>query len=202
MVDGGVAADVDAYFARIVFPFGMRQFAGGDGAVIHQVMFGGGFFHDLAGEAEGRGRGQHHAVAGKANSGSADDIVEDAGFGNQIVGAMAGPDVVVVGTAIEPEVPVRGGVAGVGVISDLVRAQDVAAIVNFAVAVQLVDGADHFLLDGANRGDIFFLVLGLLRARRVQVGRGAFFLRGILRASLLRVTILRVGLRVWRGLGG
>jgi hypothetical protein len=87
---------------------------------------------------------------------------------------VAGPDVVVIGPTVEHEVSGCRGLAGVTVVSDLVGAQDVGAVVNLGVAVQFVDGVNHLLLDGANRRQILGLRFRLFRAGRIRIGRVCF----------------------------
>ena len=86
-------------------PLGMRQFAGGDRAVIDEIMIGAGLLDDFPGEGKGSGRGEHHGLAAViAHSGGGGDVVEAPRLSGQVVGAVAGLEVVVIGTAVESEV--------------------------------------------------------------------------------------------------
>src|SRR5258707_2455098 len=146
-------------------PVGMRQFTGGDSAVINQIVVGTGLLHCFSGESERRGRGQDYSVAAKAKSCSGSNVVKTSSLGRQVIGSMAGLDVVVVRAAVEGKLAGGSGLAAVGVVSDFVSPQDVCPIVDFGVAVQLVDVAVFFLLQGANGGRIGVLGCGLAGAR-------------------------------------
>ena len=108
------------------------------------------------------------AAAVKAESGGGGDVVEASGLCRQIVGSVAGSEVVVVGTAVEREVSRGRGLAASGVVGKFVGAQDVGAVVNFRVAMQFVDIADFFLLVGADSRRVGVLGCGLFRARRAR----------------------------------
>ena len=73
---------------------------------------------------------------------------------------------VVVRAAVERDVAVGRGLAAVGVVGDLIGAQNVVAVVNLGVAVQLVDVAVFFLGDGADGG-----LVASLRWRPAGAGR-------------------------------
>ena len=77
---------------------------------------------------------------------------------------MACPDVVVVGTAVEREVPGGGGLATVGVVRNFVGAKNVGVVMDLGIAVQFVNVAVFFLFDGADRGLVLVLVCGLAGA--------------------------------------
>src|SRR5258708_3785847 len=119
----------------------MRQFAGGDGAVVDEVMAGAGLLDNFPGKGEGRRRGKDRPVSAEANAGAPGHVVESASFGGHVVGSVAGLDVVVIGTAVERDVTCGGGFSVVGIVGDFVGAEDVVAVVDFGVAVQLVDVA-------------------------------------------------------------
>ena len=167
VVDSRIAADIDDYFVSAELPFGMRKLAGGDRAVVNEVVVGAGFLDDFSAEGKGRGRGEHGAGSVKAQARCPDYIVEAPGLGGQVIGSVARLDVIVVGTAVESEMSGRGGLTAVGVVCDFIGAEDVGAVMNFGIAVQLVDVADLLLLDGAHGGGIVVLALGLLRTRRI-----------------------------------
>lgn len=86
---------------------------------------------------------------------------------------MTGFDVIVVGASIQPEVSGSRGLASVRVIGGLIRAQRVIEIINFHIAVQLVNGSDFFLLDSA---DGRFPSLRRLGFRSTRSFRKRFFL--------------------------
>ena len=54
-VNFGIAAHVDAYLESIELPFGMRQLARGNGAIVDEIVLGTGFVDNSARECERRG---------------------------------------------------------------------------------------------------------------------------------------------------
>ena len=78
------------------------------------------------------------------------DVVEAPGFSGHVVGSMAGPDVVVIRAAIESEMSSRRRLPRCRVVGHFIRAQDVGSVVNFGIAVELVNIAIFFLLIGAD----------------------------------------------------
>ena len=76
VVDAGIAADIHDHFVSLELPVGMRQFAGGNTAVVDDVVIGTGFLHDFAGEGERSSRGQDGAAALEAETGGCGDVVE------------------------------------------------------------------------------------------------------------------------------
>jgi len=165
-VDFGIAAHIHNHFARVELPLGMRQLASGDGAVVNQVVIGAGFFDDFAGKGERGGRGQDYSVGAKAQASGSGHIVKFAGFKREVVSAVRGPNVIVVGTAIECKMSAGGCFVGVGVESRFVGLQNVSFVIDFNGAVQLIDVAISFLLDGADCG----VVVGLFRERAAARG--------------------------------
>ena len=145
----------------------MRQFAGGDGAVVDQVMIGAGLFNNSAGKGEGSGGSQDHPVAAKAQPSRPGHIVKASRFQIQIVGAVRRANVVVIGTAVEREMSGRGHFLGVGVVGCFVGPQHVIVVVDFNRAVQLVNGTFFFLLNGADGVDVSAFLL-----RRSRQGAG------------------------------
>src|ERR1700676_4620220 len=113
VVDGGVAAHVHDDFVSLKLPLGLRKFAGSDGAVINQVMIGAGLFHDFAGEGKRGGRGQQGAATVEAKTRGGGHVVEASGLGRQIVGSIAGSQVVIVRATIERKVSRGGGLAAI-----------------------------------------------------------------------------------------
>src|SRR5712691_8280676 len=67
---------------------------------------------------------------------------------------MTSFDVLVIGAAIEHNVAISRGLAGLRVVVDFVGIENVRAIVNFGLAAQLKHGAVLLLLEGAN-GNLF-----------------------------------------------
>jgi len=140
------------------FPLGMRNFAGGDAAVVNQVMIGSGFFHHLAVESKGRRRGQNEAITAEMKSGCSRNVVKFSCLGGEIVCPVAGFDVVVIWTSVECNVAGNRGLAAIGVVGRFVGSQDVIEVVNFGIAVQFVDVAVFFLLDGADDRRVVILL--------------------------------------------
>src|ERR1017187_3609219 len=149
----------------------MGQFAGSDRSLAHQVVVGALLLDNFSGEGEGIGSGQDIAGLAQAQSNGSDHAIEYAGFGANVVSAMAGLDVLVVGTAVENDVALEFSVPGVGVVGDLIGVEDVGAVVNLDRAAQVIDGPIFLLLHGAD-GDLFFgLGGGLGRGRQRRRGR-------------------------------
>jgi len=164
-VDFSVAAHVHNHLARVEFPLGVRQFAGGDGAVIDQIMVGTGFVDNSSGKREGSGRSENYAIGAKAQPSGSNDIVELPGFERQVVSGVRSANVVVIGAAVEREVSGCGRLPRVGVVSGLIRPHHIASVIDFNRPVQLVNRAFLLLLDGADGVDVFSLFL-LRRSRR------------------------------------
>src|ERR1700722_6829779 len=120
-------------------------------------MVGTGLLHHLSREGEGSARSQHHAMAAEAQTGRAGGVVEAASFRRQIIGAMAGFDVVVVGSAIECEMASSGRLSAVGIVGHFVGTKNIAAVMDLGVVVQFVNVAVFFLLNGTDDGSIFEL---------------------------------------------
>ena len=151
----------------------MREFAGGDGSLAHEVVVGAVLLDDLSGEREGIGGGHRVAGGPHAQAHGSNDAIKGTDLSADVVGAVAGDDVFVVGTAVEHDVALEFGVSGVGVVGNLVGLQDVVAIVDFGRAAQVVDGAFFFLLHGAD-GDGFFGVADRSRGQRWSGCGGAW----------------------------
>ncbi len=136
-------------------PVGVREQAGGDGAVIDVVGARAGFDDDLAGEEEWVG-GNEAGAAGGCRSGAhpsgrrtsagdpvpggvqadgAGDVVEAAGAGFEVVGAVGGGEVLVVLAAGEVDVAVEGELVGVFVVGDGVGAEEVVGVGDFDLGV-------------------------------------------------------------------
>ncbi len=175
-IDLSVAAHIHVYLARVELPHGMRQLAGGDGAVVDQIMLRADLVDNLASKGKRSSRSKNHLVAAKDQSGGSGHIVEAPGFEIQIVCAMRRPNVIVIGTAVEREVSGSRRFPGVGVVGGFVGPQYVGSVIDFNRTVQLVDRTFLFLLDGANGADVSFFLLrsGRQRARRGGSGRRLF----------------------------
>jgi hypothetical protein len=174
-VDFGGAIDIHRDALGVEEPFGMGQVAGGDRSLAHHVVVGALLLDNFSGEGEGIGGGQDIAGLAQAQSNGSDHAIEYAGFGANVVSAMAGLDVLVVGTAVENDVALEFSVPGVGVVGDLIGVEDVGAVVNLDRAAQVIDGPIFLLLHGAD-GDLFFgfgggLGRGLSGGRQWRRGR-------------------------------
>ena len=128
-------------------PVGMREEAGGDGAVVDIVGARAGFDDDFAGEEEGVGGDEAGPAVGVGCGGGAvqadgaGDVVEAAGAGLEVVGAVGGGDVLVVFAAGEVDVAVGGDVVGVLVVGDGVGAEEVVGVGDLDVAGEKIDAA-------------------------------------------------------------
>ena len=86
-------------------------------------------------------------------------MFEASSFSSDVVGSMSGLDVLIIRSAIEHDVAIRGGVAGVGVVIDRIGIEDVGAVVNLRLAAQFEYRPVFFLLQGAN-GDVLHFLEG------------------------------------------
>src|SRR5271166_5033912 len=163
VVDFGGAVDIHLNALGIEVPLGMGQFAGGDRSLTYQVVVGSLFFDDFSSEGKRIGGGQDIAGFAQPQSYGSNHAVECPNLGADIVSAMAGFHVLVVGAAIQNDVTLQFAIPGIGVVSDLIRVEDIGAIVNLDCASQMVDRAIFLLLHGAD-GDLFFC-LGCSRSR-------------------------------------
>src|SRR3984885_11677859 len=162
-VNFGVAADIHLDFSGVKLPLGMREFAGRDRAVVHQVVVWAGLFHNFAGKSKGGSRSENHTVAAKAQACGSDHVIEFAGLGDEVVGATAGSDGGVIGATVEREVALRVGFSSCGIVCSFIGAKDVRAIVNLHGLMQFVNRAVFFLGDRTNQGGTLFHGLGLPR---------------------------------------
>ena len=154
-VNAGIASDLYDNFVRIELPLGTRKFACRDGSVIDDIVVWAGLLHYLASKRKGVGRSQDQPLSAQAHARGAVHVFEASGLGADVVGAMSGFDVLIVGAAIEHHVAVRDRISGTGVVVHGVGVQDVGAIVNLGLAAQLENRAVLFLLQGAD-GDVLF----------------------------------------------
>ncbi len=166
VIDAGIAAHVDNNLVGLKQPFGMGKLAGGDCSVIDEVMVRAGPLHNLAGESEGSGRGQNHAVGAQVKAGGCDHVIKAPGLRRQIVVSMTRLNVVVVGPTIETKVARNGALTSRRVVRNFIGPKNVSAVVNFSIAPQAIDVAVLFLLQGADGSGIRVLSCGLLCAER------------------------------------
>ncbi len=162
VVDFGGAVHIHRNVPCIELPLRTRQFAGSDRALAHQIVVGPVFLDNFSGKGKRIGRGQHVARLPQPQSHRSDYAIERPGFRADIVGAVAGLDVLVVRTAVERDVALQFAISGVRVVCDLIRIQGVSAIVNFHLSTQVVDRSILLLLHRPDRN------LFLRLARRGQ----------------------------------
>ena len=167
VVDFGGAVHIHRDAPRVELPFRTRQFAGGDRSLPHQVMVWPVSLHNFPGKGKRIGRGQHVAGIPHPKSYRSDCAVENSRFRADIVRAVTGLDVLVVRTTVQRDVALEFAVSGVRVVGDLIRVQDVIAIVDFRLAPQVINGPIFFLLHRPDR-DLFFRLPG----RRCRRNRG------------------------------
>jgi len=96
---------------------------------------------NFSGEGEWILAGEDVPGIAHAKSDGPDHAIKGTDLGADVVGAVTGFDVLVVGAAVEHDVAFEFAVSGVGVIGDLIGAQDVGAIVDLRVAPQVIDGS-------------------------------------------------------------
>src|SRR5206468_10609970 len=113
VIDAGVTSNIRHHLVSFELPLGIRQFAGGNAAVVHDVVVGTGLLDDLARKSERSRRGKNHAAAFELQSSGGSDVVKASCLGGHVVISMACFDVVIVRAAINPEVSRGRYLAGV-----------------------------------------------------------------------------------------
>src|SRR5260370_1412792 len=154
VVDLCVAARIDNHLARLELPFGVRQFASSDSAVIDQVVIGAGLLDSFSSEGKRSGGSQDGPVSVKTQPSSSGHIVKTSRFKVQIVSPARRSYMVVVRAAVEREVSRRRRFLGLRIVSRFIRPQDVGSVVNLYRPMQLINSTFLFLLDGANCVDL------------------------------------------------
>src|SRR5438309_1548075 len=162
-IDFRVPANIDNHLASAEDPLGLGKLAGGHSSVMHDIVIRTSLFHQFAGESEGSGRSQQGMPAAKTQTRGANYGIEAAHFGSNVIGAVAGLDVLVTRPAIEDYVPFQGSVAGRRVVGDLIRVQNKSPIMNLNLASQPEHGPVFFLLRRPDRN--FF---GIACWRRIR----------------------------------
>src|SRR6266571_4587443 len=137
VVNFGLAADVYNYSPRVKCPLGTRKFAGGDSAVVHHVMFRPVLVNHLASECERIGRGQDHPATTITSANGAGYVVESSFLGFSVVRPVAGFHMLIIGPAIQHDVPCRDDVASCRVIGNLISSQNIVAEVNLNLTTKL-----------------------------------------------------------------
>src|SRR5208282_3648248 len=171
----GGAVDINLDVPRLEQPLRTRQAAGGDRPLAHHIVVGPVFLDDFSREGKRIGRGHRVAGGTHAKTHRSNRAVEGSNLGADIVDAVTGLDVLVVWAAVQHHVAVFFAVSRVRVVGDLIRAQDVSAIVDFGLAAQVVNGTIFFLVDRPNRNRFFDSADRFRRKRRCR--RVAFTIR-------------------------
>src|SRR5260370_22823976 len=169
VVDFGAAVHLHGNAPRVELPLRMRQFACGDRSLAYQIAVGPVLLDNFSGKGKRIGGGKQVAGFAQPQSHSPDHAVERSRFRAKIVSAVTGLDVLVVRAAVQRDVALQFAVSRIRVVGDLIRAQDVSAIVNFHLAPQVVDRPILLLLHRPDRNLFFGLRL---------VGRGGRRSRG------------------------
>src|SRR2546421_2097328 len=132
----------------------MRHSAGGYGAVMNDIAVKADLLHDLPRESKWVGASQDIPSTTRPRPGCAHHIVEGAGAGPDVVSAMAGFNVLVVGTSVQDHVAGSSYQACAGVIGRLVGEDYVVTIVQLHITSGLVDVSGFLLLGGTDRGGL------------------------------------------------
>ena len=164
MINRGITTHVNNYFVGFELPLRVRKLTGRDAAVINEVVVGTGFLDELSTESERSIGGQKDAIATQLHARSSDDVIKAPGFRGEVVSPVTGLNVVVIRSAVEADMASNGRFADIGIVGYFISAQNIIAVVNFRIAVQLVYIARFFLIDSANRGRIPVLSGSLQRA--------------------------------------
>ena len=149
-----VAADFHNQFVRVELPFRVRQFAGGDGAIVNTVMIRTGLLDYFPAESEWVGRGQDRVPGANADAGGPMYVLKTASFSANIVCSMSSFDVLIIGTAIQHNMAIRGCISRIGVVIRRISIENIGAVMNFRLPAKMKDRTIFFLLDCAN-GHIF-----------------------------------------------
>src|SRR5208282_3345491 len=157
VVELGGAVDIDLDVPGLEQPLGMRHLAGGDRSLAHHIVVGPVFLDNFSGKGKRIGCGQRVAGSPHPKTHRSNRAVEGPNLGADIVDAVTGLYVLVVRAAVEHNVAVLFTISRVRVVGDLIRAQDVIAIIDFGFAAQVVNGAMFFLMDRPNRNRFFNL---------------------------------------------
>jgi hypothetical protein len=165
-LEGGVRgvglAVGEGELVRRKYPVRMIEEAGGDGAVVDDVVGGAVLDDEATLEEEGIGCDVSGALGrgrfGGVKADGADDVVEAALAGADVVVGVGGLNLFIVVAAGKADVACGDGVSGVGVVSDGVGAEGVVLIGDEDVAGEdvgrVVLGLGVGLEDGAVRTDI------------------------------------------------
>ena len=159
VVDFGGAIHIHPNAFRVEQPFRMRQFAGSDGALAHQIVVRPVLLDDFPGEGKRIGGGKRVARLRHPQADGSDYAIERSNLSADIVCTVTSFDVLVIRTAIEHDVAFGFAISRVCVVGDFIRMQDVVAIVNFCRTAQVIDRAVFLLLQSPNR-DLFFGLAG------------------------------------------
>src|SRR3989442_13792892 len=95
-----VAADFHNQFVRVELPFRVRQFAGGDGAIVNTVMIRPGLLDYFPAESEWVGRGQDRVPGANADAGGPQYRGKTTRFSAKFVGSVTTVDRSIIGTAV------------------------------------------------------------------------------------------------------
>src|SRR4029077_14800687 len=121
----------------------------------------------FSGKGKWIGGGENVPGFPQPKSHGSNHTIESSGFGADIVSAVTGLDVLIVRAAVQHNVALQIAVSRVRVVRDLIRIQDVRAIVNLHSAPQVVDRTILLLFPRPDR-NLFFRVAG----RGWRHGRG------------------------------
>ena len=149
-----VAADFHNQFVRVELPFRVRQFAGGDGAIVNTVMIRTGLLDYFPAESEWVGRGQDRVPGANADAGGPMYVLKTASFSANIVCSMSSFDVLIIGTAIQHNMAIRGCISRIGVVIRRISIENIGGVMNFYLPAKMKDRTIFFLLDCTN-GHIF-----------------------------------------------
>ena len=125
----------------------------------HQIVVGPVFLDNFSGKGKRIGGGKHVARLPQPESHRSNHAIESSGFRADIVSAVTGLDVLVVRAAVQHDVALQFAISRVCLVRDLIRVQDVSAIVNFHSAPQVVDGPILLLFHRPDR-NLFFRLAG------------------------------------------
>src|SRR5260370_15952257 len=131
--------------AHVKLPLRMGQLAVGYSAVIHNVMIGSSFHHNLAGELKWDGGCQNKRPRSLARSNPTGHIIKSSHFTANVVLPVTRLNVLIIGTTVKYHVAVQRNVAGIGVVGGFIRPEGEGAVLNSSPDMQFEDSAVFLL---------------------------------------------------------
>src|SRR5206468_11184036 len=124
--------------------------AGADGSIVNKVIIRPGLLDYLHAESEWVRHGQDRLPDANADADSPIYVLKSASFSANIVCSMSSFDVLIIGTAIQHNMAIRGCISRIGVVIRRISIENIGAVMNFRLPTKMKDRTIFFLLDCAN----------------------------------------------------